>query len=332
MPKISVIIPVYNAEKYLKECLDSVINQTLKDIEIICINDGSNDNSLQILNKYAIKDSRIKVISRKNKGVAKARNIGIKKASGTFVCFMDSDDIYPAVDVLETLYNTAVKNNVKICGGEFSLFANEDKTLKQDFNPPFEGYIFSKDELINYKDYQFDYGYHRFLYNRKFLIKNGIFFPNYKRFQDPPFFVNAMLESESFYGMHKITYGYRIGHNHIDWSYDKINGLLKGILDNFKYAKNYNLQKLQHYTYCRFLQHYGFINEKLGVFHKLKICAMALYCPKLKPFIKKENLNLPLNLIRIVFSLKNDMRKTHKIITILGLKIKWRRNGYDSKS
>ena len=94
MPKVSVIIPCYNTEKYLKECLDSVINQTLKDIEIICINDGSTDNSLEILKEYAQKDERIKLIDRENKGVAKSRNEGIRKVTGQFVCFMDPDDYY----------------------------------------------------------------------------------------------------------------------------------------------------------------------------------------------------------------------------------------------
>ena len=95
MVTLSVIVPVYNTEKYLRECLDSVINQTLKDIEIICINDGSTDRSLDILKEYALKDNRIKIIDKKNEGVAAARNDGIRIANGEFVCFMDSDDYYP---------------------------------------------------------------------------------------------------------------------------------------------------------------------------------------------------------------------------------------------
>ena len=91
-PKVSVIIPVYNVEKYLRQCLDSVVNQTLKDIEIICIDDGSTDNSLNILKEYAQKDNRIKIISKKNGGLSSARNAGLKFATGEFVGFVDSDD------------------------------------------------------------------------------------------------------------------------------------------------------------------------------------------------------------------------------------------------
>ncbi|MDR0522523.1 MAG: glycosyltransferase [Planctomycetaceae bacterium] len=92
LPLISVIIPVYNVEKYLRECLDSVLTQTLTDIEIICVDDGSTDRSLEILNEYARKDERIRVISQKNKGPGAARNAGLQLAQGKYVYFMDSDD------------------------------------------------------------------------------------------------------------------------------------------------------------------------------------------------------------------------------------------------
>ena len=233
MPKVSVIIPVYNVEKYLRECLDSVINQTLKDIEIICVNDGSLDNCVEILNEYAIKDNRIIIINRENKGVAISRNEGIEKARGEFVCFIDPDDFYPTNDILETLYNSAIENNVLISGGEFSYFTSNDKTILQDRNnKTMSGYYFESDGIIEYKDYQFDYGYHRFIYNRDFLINNKIFYPNYKRFQDPPFFVHAMIQAKEFYALHKITYGYRVGHQTINWTNEKIHDLLNGITDN----------------------------------------------------------------------------------------------------
>lgn len=83
--KVSVIIPVYNTEKYLKECLNSVINQSLKDIEIICVNDGSTDNSLKILNAYANKDNRIKILSQENKGQGAARNLALKYTNGKYI-------------------------------------------------------------------------------------------------------------------------------------------------------------------------------------------------------------------------------------------------------
>ena len=94
MPKISIIIPVYNADKYLEACLESIINQTMKDIEILCIDDGSTDNSPIILKKFANLDSRIKVLKQNNLGAAVARNKGIKIASGEYLLFLDADDYF----------------------------------------------------------------------------------------------------------------------------------------------------------------------------------------------------------------------------------------------
>lgn len=106
--KISVIIPVYNAEKYLAETLDSILNQTFKNFEVIAINDGSTDNSLNILNKYGNKDNRIRIINKKNTGVSDTRNIGIQNAVGEYVCFIDSDDTVNDF-YLEKMYKTAQK-------------------------------------------------------------------------------------------------------------------------------------------------------------------------------------------------------------------------------
>lgn len=326
MPKVSVIIPVYNVEKYLRECLDSVVNQTLKDIEIICINDGSTDNSLQILEEYTQKDNRIKIIDKKNEGVGKARNDGIKKAQGEFVCFIDPDDIYPTTDILETLYDGATQNQVLISGGEFSCFTNEKREYIQDYSESLAGYLFPENKIIEYKDYQFDYGYTRFIYNKKFLIDNNIFFPNYKRFQDPPFFVNAMIKAKRFYGIHKITYAYRRAHKNVNWNYIRIRDLLNGINDNFKYAKENNLLNLEQYTYRHFVDHYHFIKSNLNFYHQLQIYKMKFSSELMKEFISKENLNLLLSFAREIFSVRNDSKKTHKVITIFRIKIKLRRD------
>ncbi len=126
MSKVSVIIPVYNVEKYLKECLDSVVNQTLKDIEIICVNNGSVDNSLQILEEYSAKDCRIKIIDKNNTGVASARNEGIKAASGEFIGFVDSDD-WIELDYFEKLYKAAIEYNSDISYTNIVKFFNENK-------------------------------------------------------------------------------------------------------------------------------------------------------------------------------------------------------------
>ena len=116
MVEISVVIPVYNVEDYLEECLDSIVNQTFTDLEIICVNDGSKDNSLEILNEYAKKDDRIIVIDQENGGHAVATNVGMEYATGKYLFLMDSDDSLK-LDALELTYNAAEEKNV-----DFVLF------------------------------------------------------------------------------------------------------------------------------------------------------------------------------------------------------------------
>ena len=111
--KISIIVPVYNVEKYLRECLDSLINQTLEDIEIICVNDGSTDSSPQILEEYASRDSRIRVFHQENQGVSVAYNYGIKQVKGKYFTIVDSDD-WIREDSCELLYETIEKRKYYI--------------------------------------------------------------------------------------------------------------------------------------------------------------------------------------------------------------------------
>lgn len=121
-PLVSIIIPVYNVEKYLRECLNSVIKQTLTQIEIICINDGSTDSSADILKEYSSADHRITIITKENGGLSNARNAGLKIATGQYITFLDSDD-YLTLNALESLYNKATNEELDIlifCAKSFS--------------------------------------------------------------------------------------------------------------------------------------------------------------------------------------------------------------------
>lgn len=134
MPKVSVIIPVYNAQDYLKRCLDSVVNQTLKDIEIICVNDCSTDNSLEILNEYAKKYSNLKVIDCKvNGGESVARNIGLDNVTGEYIAFVDNDDEID-LDFYEKLYSKAVETNADIIKGELHQFNSNGTEIYGNLN------------------------------------------------------------------------------------------------------------------------------------------------------------------------------------------------------
>ena len=112
-PEVSIIIPCYNVEKFIKDCLESVINQTFKNIEIICINDGSTDSTPEILKKYSNIDNRIIVVNQKNKGLSGARNSGINVSCGKYLMFLDSDD-WIDTDYIEKMYNAIKKNDCEI--------------------------------------------------------------------------------------------------------------------------------------------------------------------------------------------------------------------------
>ena len=118
MPKVSVIIPVYNAEKYLRQCLDSVVNQTLQEIEIICVDDGSTDGSLAILREYEAADSRVKVLTQKNQYAGVARNNGMAAATGEYYAFMDADDYY-SENALASMYNIAAEHELDVLKAAF---------------------------------------------------------------------------------------------------------------------------------------------------------------------------------------------------------------------
>ncbi|MBP3546559.1 MAG: glycosyltransferase family 2 protein [Alphaproteobacteria bacterium] len=129
--KVSIIVPVYNAENYLKQCLDSIVNQTYKNTEIICINDASTDNSLSILKDYGKNDKRIKILSGEHIGAGKARNLGIKNCSGDYLLFLDCDDFFE-FNMVEEMLNKIINENSDIVICENTIF--DDATGKDTSN------------------------------------------------------------------------------------------------------------------------------------------------------------------------------------------------------
>lgn len=270
--KISVIIPIFNGEQYLKKCLESVLEQSILSLEIICIDDGSTDNSKKIISSF--KDPRIIYKYQSNQGAGAARNYALKISQGEFISFMDCDDFYPHKDVLKILYNNAKKYNTKISGGKLFYYNGLQKFPCKD---PL--YNFNNSQIIKYEDWQLDYGYQLFIYNSSFLKKNNIYFPLYQRFQDPPFFVKAMTLAKEFYICNEYSYVYRSRKISVFWNYQKVLDLLCGIYDNLIFAKNHNFIKLFNFTKNRYEQHKNQIfniiqSHKDLIELKNKICEM----------------------------------------------------------
>ncbi len=189
-PKISIIIPVYNVEKYLSKCIDSLVAQTLNDIEIICVDDESPDNSATVIEEYAKKDSRIKLISQKNTGASGARNSALKIARGQYILFVDGDD-WIENDACEVLYDIAVKNDTDVvmfaCMLEYknntlNKFAFEQDRI--DFIGPECEMLHRRhigmigDELAHPERQDFLCSVWAKLYKRKIIADNDIIFPD----------------------------------------------------------------------------------------------------------------------------------------------------------
>ena len=145
MPKISIIVPVYKVEKYIEQCIESILNQTFKDFELILVDDGSPDKCPEICDKYALKDERIKVIHQKNRGLSAARNTGIDVSSGDYLCFIDSDDLI-ASEYCQQLYNLLENNDYdfSVCG--MYRFRDEYESFPRVFN--LESKVWNSNEFL----------------------------------------------------------------------------------------------------------------------------------------------------------------------------------------
>lgn len=216
MIKISIIIPVYNVEKYLSGCLDSIISQTFSDFEIICINDGSTDESLRVLQEYKNKDNRIKIIDKQNEGSGIARNLGLSIATGEYVYFVDSDDWLEDNTVLEKIYNAAEKDvlDILIFGG-YSCYTKCGKLIKwkgkyklESLNRKYFKNVFGAKDIK--KDiFKFPSTAWTKLYRREFLTGNDIKFQQIKVGQDQLIFFHSMILAKRIKVLNEYLYCYR---------------------------------------------------------------------------------------------------------------------------
>jgi len=224
---ISVIIPVYNMEKYLRQCLDSVINQTYKNLEIICVNDASTDSSLAILEEYAAKDNRIKIVNNeKNSKLGSSRNNGMKVAAGEWIHFLDADD-YMELDAYEKLAEITEKyNDLDLIHFYWREFYTEDCFIKNEkkANPDFADRLVQiSDE--NLMDVKWAEQVWVKLYSKKFIDEFGLKFNDYACFEDMEYSAETLLHIRNVYFMDEILINYRVGnpesligkcHEHLD--------------------------------------------------------------------------------------------------------------------
>ena len=217
MCEISIIIPVYNVEKYLRDCLESVFSQAFNDMEVICINDVSTDKSLEILQKYAQKDSRVKIINNcKNSGLSFSRNVGLREAKGTYIMFLDSDDML-ADNALKELHTYIEKNDVQgmVYNREVRLESETAKKCYQFLSQTEQK--FAKSDIISGKDLFIEMAEEkcwktevwRYLWKRKFLLENKLFFYEGIFHEDELYSFKSLMKAEKILCVNKKYYIYR---------------------------------------------------------------------------------------------------------------------------
>lgn len=216
--EISVIIPTYNVEEYIEESLNSIINQTFKDIEIICINDGSQDNTLNILKEYETKDSRIKVINQENNGPSSARNKGLEAAKGEYILFLDSDDFIDS-NALTELYDIAKEKNTDLIIFKSKNFINDpNEPFEEQYNEMEQIPARFKNELFSFEDLLEDFSRIDVTVSTKFfkhdLIKN-VRFDEDVIFEDNLFTMDYIFRANRIYFYDKVLHHRRLRPNSI---------------------------------------------------------------------------------------------------------------------
>lgn len=211
MPKVSIIVPVYNVEKYLPKCLESLINQTFKDIEIICVNDSSSDSSLDILNSYASKDSRLVVINKKNEGPGVARNTALKIAQGEYIAFVDGDDCFDVSLIEKCIAKAENYNTDAVIFGAYNLYDTDCVNGGYSVNKipaNLKGKPLSQNE-IRKNIFKFPPTAWCKFYKKDFLTQNNIIFSDDYKGEDQLFFIGAMIFAKSIYVINENLYLYR---------------------------------------------------------------------------------------------------------------------------
>lgn len=251
MKKVSIIVPVFQVEKYLKECIDSLISQTLKDIEIILIDDGSTDDSLRICEDYKSKYDNIILIHQENKGLSYTRNVGIRISKGKYIAFCDSDDTYKK-DMLEKLYNTAelYETDIVMCG--YETFPNKRISLPKITTEK----LISNIEFINsynkmHSDNQLCFSW-RFLINSKFLKNKDIVFnENILIGEDFLFNLEIIMQAKKIYVLNEALYNYRTNNsNSIMNKYNPnlVEDVNAQYLEKLRITKKYKLDKNKYWN------------------------------------------------------------------------------------
>ena len=327
-PEISIIVPVYNVEKYLKRCIDSILNQSFTDFELILVDDGSTDNSGEIIDEYAIKDERIKVIHKENGGLSSARNVGIEYSKGNYIAFVDSDD-YINKNMYKILYKNAIKYNaeISICNFEY-VYENDDVDEEQDIiseKISVNNNIESLEKLYSSENIQFIVAWNK-LYKKNLFEKIRY---DYGKYHEDEFIIHKLLYkcNKSVYCYDKLYY-YLQRNGSIMGSSFNVNKLdvLDAMKERMDFFREIHLKELEYKTQNNYL--YYFLDYYFRTKYELNNNDMLRYMKKqfkgiLKYLLSNPNYNLKAKLLwslfainPILYQLINNIRNKYRVNNI----------------
>jgi glycosyltransferase involved in cell wall biosynthesis len=263
--EVSIIIPVYNKANYLGDCLDSVSGQSFGDIEIICIDDASDDRCAEILEDYASRDARLDIITNdKNLGPAESRNKGIEAAKGRFLRFVDADDLLPH-ESTEALYKRAIEDGVEVVKGSLALFRDNDTSTLLDVITVADK---TRTQLLNEKDLWVPWWHTSYLISAELVRENDLRYPDLIRGEDPVFLASVLINTKFLSLVSDIVYLYR--------KYQKISDFggstMQHVKDYVKHAAETKRLFTSHYPECWYGGYGPFLIK--GVRGFLNICEL----------------------------------------------------------
>lgn len=302
---VSIIVAIYNMEKYLNKCLNSLINQTLKNIEIILINDGSTDKSSEIIEEYKSKDLRIKVINQNNQGPGEARNRGIKIANGEYILFVDPDD-WIELDACEVLYDKAKEINADVVLTGDTLYLEETGTLEKGYRD-FSNY--KTQHEIREKDFfkTFTAGCER-LYKTEFLKKHKLYFNPHDLWEDSSFGCLIAILAKRI-GFTKNLYYYRIRK---DPTTGEIDYKVFDWVKDFEYFSNY-IDKYKIKSKKVTCSYIWYLSQFFNYYNNLSLNNKKIFYSKLISILPL----LKLNTLDILFSKAIPLERKQEIILFL---------------
>lgn len=345
MAKISVIIPIYNVKAYLSKCLDSIINQTFKDIEIICVNDGSKDNSLQIIKEYAQKDNRIKIVDKENGGLSSARNAGLEVATSEWISFIDSDD-WLDIEAFEKLEKIFVQNPDIICFGTHLRGEVAPKIANADaeyYRIKHTGLVELNDEIRETTDV----ATWNKLYKKSIIDRFNLHFPIGKHYEDYSFYWEYMFESKTAFYTKEKFYNYLRRQNSIMantfnkksekiidhlyasetiFNYCRKRGILEEHLETFAeifmncfwFSYNHSPKKKKNSVLFQATE----LLNKFALGNDFNDKRNNIAFLKARQYSKIESIDYDKNIWQKIFSIRN--RRGKKIVKILGLKFSFK--------